>query len=616
MTPEELYSAFLDGRRLTDEERTRLSAWVDSDPSAADRVIKTTLVHEWLAGRMSILHLLEDLSTLKDPDLKEDVSEALSRFALAIESVTSSDAKPAPSNTVRQGLLAGALALAACVLLALFTRQGPGNGDAAVKKPTLRAPQAAVSSREKRPSPAPAPVVEQPAPAAAPVVATLVESLDSGAGSGSPQSGALATAGEKFVLDRGFVQWRTEEGHLLVVEAPASIAWQSASHVQLLRGKVVGKAAAGGAPLVVSTSTAEVVDLGTEFGVAQQEGRTFVAVYEGEIELTAAGGPDAGPIRVPQGFQGAANTQGLDAGGLTALRHEREFVRPDEIGLRRLAADGSIEAEAEVRWFELQRVAGLIAYQGFDESSDASHCTIGCAPRPLERGPRTRWAIDLNSPKAVWSRSIQPAPDEPVTLLFDVSSASRAALAELLDDWGTIGRAGAEVWLSWQMSPAEPDPSESYAGVAMLFGPERIRSEPLFIGRPDGERVPGLHPRDGAAITSLEIPAKGAAQTPNACSGRWVVHIRFDNPSSQVRAWCGVDPAEVAARAPHADISVRDLRFDRFSLGSGLDGAPWRFDDILVASSSEALQQALEIVAREKVATPRAPALGAEEPGS
>jgi hypothetical protein len=176
--------------------------------------------------------------------------------------------------------------------------------------------------------------------------------------------------------------------------------------------------------------------------------------------------------------------------------------------------------------------------------------------------------------------------------MFDTSFSSPAAAANLIDAMGTIGRPGSDVWLSWSMRPARKETGDSYAGVALLFGPERVNSEPLFFGRPDGLGRLGLHPRDGQPITPLEFaegqPGPGDPQ-------RWIVHTRFDEPTSLVQAWCGVPAADLQSTKPQAEIRVRQLRFDRFSLGSGDGCVAWQFDDFVLAASREALGEALAI---------------------
>jgi hypothetical protein len=408
-------------------------------------------------------------------------------------------------------------------------------------------------------------------------------------------SGGEARAGDAFDLAEGLVEWTAAGGHTLVVEAPAAIEWLSPTKIRLARGKVVGRAATGEGPLVVSTATAEVIDLGTEFGVSHFGGETRVAVYDGLVELQPASNHGGVSRQVSKGFRDAADEGGLRPAGVLPLTHDRDFIRPDELEFRRLAAAGSAEAEEQVRWFELQRVEGLLGYQGFDGPSEGVARSRGFAPRPLELGPGTRWTPNIEPGAAGLSRSIQPAPGEPVLLMLDTSFSSPAASADLIDSMGTLGRPGADVWFSWSMHPSQRETGNGYAGVALLFGPERISSEPLFLGRPDGFGRPGLHPRDGQPITPLTF-ADG--QTLPSKAQRWIVHVRFGAPTSLVQAWCGVSPEAIEATTPQAEMQVQQLRFDRFSLGSGDGCVGWQFDGFVVATSRDALVSALAIVSR------------------
>lgn len=590
MDSDALFSAFLDGRRLTEDDRERLSRWVVSDPSAADRVVQTTIVHEWLADRMSFLQLLDDLSTLRDPGLKVDVTSALGRFIVASESVAATTTRPVVPRPVRRlprASVAGGAAIAAAILAGFFVFRGGDDPSPAGANPPERV---ALSPPAEVP----------PTPPTARLVESIGAELAATGAVGGARPAAVGEAvgpGERVELVRGVAQWRSAAGHVLVAEAPAALRWLSPTRVELEAGRVVGRAAEGPDALVVTTATADVIDLGTEFGVAQEAGLTRVSVYDGEVELVAVDAKDSPSVRVPKGFRGGASAGGLGAEGVVPIRFDREFVRPDEVLARRRAAEGSAEAEADVRWFELQRVPGVLAYQGFDAQSEGAARTIGCAPWSIERGASSRWALDLGEAAAVWSRSIEPAPGDPAVLLLDTSPGSRVAAAGLIDDWGTIGRPGKEVWLSWLTRAPGPDASDSYAGLALLYGPKRVKNEPLFFGRPDGSRVTGLHRHFGPPI----VPLRGAEGGP---AGRWVARFRFGEAEGRVSVWLGVAPPDLATTPPQAEVAYPDMRFDRFGVGAGERAAPWRFDEVLLTDSAESLAAALAVLGRPSASSP------------
>lgn len=78
---------------------------------------------------------------------------------------------------------------------------------------------------------------------------------------------------------------------VIVLEGPCVLEPVSTTEVRLSRGKLVGRCdTALSKGFVVHTPNAQVVDLGTEFGVLVEEDQTAkVFVYEGEIQVTTPG---------------------------------------------------------------------------------------------------------------------------------------------------------------------------------------------------------------------------------------------------------------------------------------------------------------------------------------
>lgn len=102
--------------------------------------------------------------------------------------------------------------------------------------------------------------------------------------------GAPLTRGS-YRLEKGIAELRFASGVTAVVEGPSDFELTTPLEMRLNSGQVVCRADPGTKGFTVHTSKAEVLDLGTEFGVRIGEaGRTEVQVYEGEVVTRLKGG--------------------------------------------------------------------------------------------------------------------------------------------------------------------------------------------------------------------------------------------------------------------------------------------------------------------------------------
>ncbi len=94
----------------------------------------------------------------------------------------------------------------------------------------------------------------------------------------------------------GLVRIEFVSGAKVILQAPAVFTPTGPDSGQLDRGRLTGKATNGNFRL--TTKAAEVIDLGTEFGVAVDDVTgTDVLVFDGEVEVVPrAAGPDAGRV--------------------------------------------------------------------------------------------------------------------------------------------------------------------------------------------------------------------------------------------------------------------------------------------------------------------------------
>lgn len=98
----------------------------------------------------------------------------------------------------------------------------------------------------------------------------------------TPPSAELHPGG--YALLRGLAELQFAGGVVLVVEGPASIRVLGPRRAAVRRGKALCRVPPAGVGFVLETPKGDVVDLGTEFGVAvADDGKTDLQVNEGEV---------------------------------------------------------------------------------------------------------------------------------------------------------------------------------------------------------------------------------------------------------------------------------------------------------------------------------------------
>jgi hypothetical protein len=99
----------------------------------------------------------------------------------------------------------------------------------------------------------------------------------------------------------GLAELKFAQGAKVIVQGPAEFEVCSANRGFLRRGKLVALVPREAVGFTVATPTADIVDLGTEFGVeADGKGAIEVQVFKGKIELRAGtGGPDELRAQLP-----------------------------------------------------------------------------------------------------------------------------------------------------------------------------------------------------------------------------------------------------------------------------------------------------------------------------
>lgn len=606
--PIELLNAHLDGQILTSSEAEYLSAWVAEDASNARTVVEFGVLQEQINNQLSVPRLLDQLAETDDSSVQQMIGSALQSIELqsAIETRASSHARGVKryrnsSWFVRPTLVAASLllALGSAVWLAVHRQATSSHPVAAIQQ--LSATQETLAEEPR----AKVVIPRQP------VLATISESLDAKWDRrGNPHRGVQIRRLELFELQSGVLALTTSNGCDIVIQAPASVLFEEADIIQLLSGKLTARIGGIATGLTIKTPTAEVVDLGTEFGVSVDASlATSVAVYEGVVELTGVSNHDEGdpdqderrPKKITAGRAGYVDPFGTLRSTVETLPHSREFIRIDELAAIREAKFGSEEAKQQVRFYQLQRIPGLVGFQGFDVPSNSSAYTLAFEPSPIRSEKDPVYTRNIAESGLYSSGAIEVREGSPVFLGLDTSSNSAFARAGLLTDRGLVGRSGAELWLSWKTKFPHPKQVGSYAGMSLMFGDERLIHEPLFVGISNGKSELAITANVGSRSTEriLSRASSTSIEEQQAASDEshsWVMRLTFGERADKIAIWCDVPASDVLGIRPQAEIMNAYIMFDRLRLGVGSDGSPWRFDDICIGTNVDAIVEAIELL--------------------
>ena len=180
------------------------------------------------------------------------------------------------------------------------------------------------------------------AAAAAPAnVAWLVNAQDCRWADSDETPGRDMTAGKVLRLEGGLAEVEFDQGARVILQGPATLELVAGNRARLLRGAMTARVPTRAHGFTVFSPQGEVVDLGTEFGLAiDPAGKTTsVHVFEGELTAATRQGT-AAPIRLSAGEEARIDSQAVQ---LHAAAKDREFTRaivpPPAIHARRLRLD-------------------------------------------------------------------------------------------------------------------------------------------------------------------------------------------------------------------------------------------------------------------------------------
>lgn len=117
-----------------------------------------------------------------------------------------------------------------------------------------------------------------------------VGSISKLAGTTSGLSPGQTVAAGRFYLDSGYAEITLTNGVILLLESPVKIDFDSADRLVLSEGTLVARVPPEATGFAVDTPSANIVDLGTEFGVSvDNAGVSQVHVLEGEVKVKSPG---------------------------------------------------------------------------------------------------------------------------------------------------------------------------------------------------------------------------------------------------------------------------------------------------------------------------------------
>lgn len=256
-------------------------------------------------------------------------------------------------------VLATAAAVLLGMVLAIVTLSGADE-----RKPIAAAPGADTPNEQ--------------VPAAPRLVATLTAEHDA---KWDRRPGLDLYAGQQFILTEGLAEITTNDGAVAILEAPCTIELiDSDNALRLHAGKLVGRCdTEHSRGFTVYTSSARIVDIGTEFGVdVRDDGTSLTQVFEGEVRLMPAK-TQGGLVTLIKDEAAVVNPQGHIQ---TVKPNALAFVRVREFEARIKADDSPYD-----RWLvwsmQMRRDPALRLYFAID----AEDQTAGALRNATVSGP-------------------------------------------------------------------------------------------------------------------------------------------------------------------------------------------------------------------------------------
>jgi hypothetical protein len=177
----------------------------------------------------------------------------------------------------------------------------------------------------------------------------------------------------EYELQKGLVHLRFAQGADMILAGPARFIVNDAQHVRLVSGKarVVAPSTAKG--FTVATTSADYIDLGTEFGLrVEPDGASDLYVFDGQVNVAD---PRSGKV-LSEVFEGKSSRYVNGVAGEAPEVQSTDFPTPGAIGLKRW----------EKYEQQMRKATGLIAFFPFRRGADTSVLFNGLGEERMQNG--------------------------------------------------------------------------------------------------------------------------------------------------------------------------------------------------------------------------------------
>jgi len=200
-----------------------------------------------------------------------------------------------------------------------------------------------------------------------------------GVGTASWKEGETVSP-QRLTWDAGLIQLEFYSGATVVVEGPASVEIVDAKNLYLHSGKLRANIPKPAQGFTILAPTLELVDLGTEFGMAVgDDGSVDVQVYDGKVELyDPTSGRDEKTKR--ELIKGDAISINADGQSQMVDADDKQFVSPHE--LARLTGNRSAQQFQKWKTGRDEVIADprIVAYFPFDHDPADDRSLVGYGP--------------------------------------------------------------------------------------------------------------------------------------------------------------------------------------------------------------------------------------------
>ncbi|MEO9590427.1 FecR domain-containing protein [Rhodopirellula bahusiensis] len=246
-----LIDGYLD-ETLTPDQLSELESWINSSPDHAEQFADAVHFDERMTAELSWQQFTES-----EPSETKHVA------------TPAAVASPVQSSGYRRTWVIAAVAASILLIVGLAIQFAPDHPDNS--KTAQNATEQAAPDNETDPT-----------------FVTLVQSIDAAwEDNRSWQSGDRMEA-QTIALQSGIVHLQFDSGVEVTLEGPASYELQSIDQTKLAFGLLSATVPPGAEGFRVDTPSAQVIDLGTAFGIElDRDGLSKVSVFDGEVEVVS-----------------------------------------------------------------------------------------------------------------------------------------------------------------------------------------------------------------------------------------------------------------------------------------------------------------------------------------